>query len=192
MAFTYSKPANLAGQQNGKLTVPMVAWHGLQAHPLAQRSLLAMEAHAKKDNLQLSATGIYRSYTAQVTLFNQRYVDHYVKGQTEATATRHWNGKGYYKKLGVAAAATPGTSNHGWGLAVDFAGILPGKPLQNVLVDPDGTGPTPKYFDWLCLAAPVMDGLGQKVVVREKLGIGSIFQQILFLLPLELTKATPL
>ncbi len=63
----------------------------------------------------LKATSIHDSYRpceVQKRLFLSRYTN-----TPNGTRPRHWQGK----KPHVAAAAVPGTSNHGWGLAVDNA-----------------------------------------------------------------------
>ena len=68
------------------------------------------------DNIEISTTGCYRSYNAQVKLFLERFTLEKTDGIMKA-----FNGKNYYLKKGVAQAATPGKSNHGWGLASDLA-----------------------------------------------------------------------
>lgn len=61
--------------------------------------------------------GTYREYQSQVKLFLQRYTTTVLAGRP----TKRWQGKLYYQRPGTAMAAVPGTSNHGWGIAVDFA-----------------------------------------------------------------------
>jgi len=153
MGFTYTKPRDLQGQVNGKLTIPLELWHNFKIHPIAYRSLKAMEAHANKDKVALWATGIYRPYVTQVKMFNERYVDHYIKGETKSYTSRTWNGVGYYQRLGTAAAATPGTSNHGWALAADFATKTSSGGIRDVIFDPDNAGPIPNAYSWLTLCA---------------------------------------
>lgn len=95
------------------LEKPSYAWEALKAE-LGQLGIL------------LDSTGMYRSYKLQQTLFLDRY-------QVEPIPNRPykwWNGIKYYQKAGVAQAATPGTSNHGWGLAVDIAEQLDADPEQ--------------------------------------------------------------
>lgn len=57
-------------------------------------------------------TDSYRPYAAQEALFRRRY------RPGAGFDTRRWNGEPWHRVSG-AAAAIPGTSNHGWGLAVD-------------------------------------------------------------------------
>jgi hypothetical protein len=86
---------------------------------------LVPEAAAAWRNLQnaasaagftLTMTGAYRSYDQQVQLFNERYSTSNTGGSSKV-----WNGTQYWLKPNMAMAAVPGTSNHGWGCAVDTA-----------------------------------------------------------------------
>lgn len=65
----------------------------------------------------------YRDYQRQVDMFTSRYV----KGGSNKAKT--WNGVQWGLKPGVAMAATPGRSNHGLGLAIDFMHIN-GAPIR--------------------------------------------------------------
>jgi peptidoglycan hydrolase-like protein with peptidoglycan-binding domain len=105
---------------NGKIPLDRM----LKVAPLGSGYLIP-EAAAAWRNLQnaasaagftLTMTGAYRSYDQQVALFNERY-------STAATGggSKTWNGTTYWLKAGMAMAAVPGTSNHGWGCAVDTA-----------------------------------------------------------------------
>jgi hypothetical protein len=64
-----------------------------------------------------NATGTYRTYAQQVLLFTARYTTTPIAGRP----TKVWDGVTYWQKLNTAMAAVPGTSNHGLGLAIDFA-----------------------------------------------------------------------
>lgn len=86
---------------------------------------LVPEAAAAWRNLQnaasaagftLTMTGSYRTFDGQKSLFEQRYT----KTNTGRKA-KVWNGTTFWLKPGMAMAAVPGTSNHGWGCAVDTA-----------------------------------------------------------------------
>lgn len=120
------RPADLNGTTNGQLPArllkpvnPNTQWH---MHHIAARAWEALRAAAWANGIKLSVSGNpYRSYQQQVNLFNQRYTNTYNAGINTLQDQRTWNGVKYYKRLGVAAVATPGTSNHGWGLAVDTA-----------------------------------------------------------------------
>lgn len=123
---TVVRPNDLTGQSNGRLAAtllrpvnPNTAW---VMHHLAARAWEALRAAAWRAGVKLSVSGNpYRSYEQQVNLFLQRYTSTYDAGLNTLEDKRVWNGTTYYKRLGVAPVAVPGTSNHGWGLAVDTA-----------------------------------------------------------------------
>ena len=114
---------------------------------------------------KLRNVGDYRSFKSQLTLFESRYSDvkpivetvknYRVKKSLPPTfpdddklseyfVTRMYEDKTWYLKYGKAPSATPGTSNHGWGLAMDLAYEVKGK-----LTSMGG-----KCFNWLCGNAP--------------------------------------
>lgn len=64
----------------------------------------------------------YRSYERQEELFRQRFSETEICGRV----VKCWQGKPWWLKRDVAQVAVPGTSNHGWGLAVDFGLELDG------------------------------------------------------------------
>lgn len=117
------KPSALAGTTNGKLPESILETIlGLPVIRLLKdssaRSWKAMAAHAFRDGVALSATSIadsYRSYEIQLKIFLERYSTVPISGQP----TKHWNGKTYWLKHGMATAAVPGNSNHGDAVAVD-------------------------------------------------------------------------
>jgi len=93
-------PADLAAYGNGQIPIDSLETIGQGGHRLyapAAESYKALVAAAKLDGIDLTVTDSYRTYDQQVDL-----------------AAR----KGIYADGGLAAV--PGTSNHGWGLAVDF------------------------------------------------------------------------
>lgn len=126
------KPAVLEGQENGKLDSDILrSTPGLSGGPTvrlvetATRCWVAMTAAATAAGITLKTSSYadsYRTYQVQVTTFAARY-------QVEPTTNgyRLWDSDGngtrerWYKKDGVASAAVPGTSNHGWAIAVDVA-----------------------------------------------------------------------
>ncbi len=86
---------------------------------------LVPEAAAAWRNLQnaaaakgftLTMTGAYRTFQGQKDLFEQRYTT-----SDTGRKSKVWNNTTYWLKPGMAMAAVPGTSNHGWGCAVDTA-----------------------------------------------------------------------
>lgn len=93
-----------------------------------------MATEAKKSGITFKNEGDYRSFDRQLALFNDRYS---LKDEGRVpTITRTYNGKKYFLKKGKSPSATPGTSNHGLGLAIDI----------NVS--------DKKVANWLCLHAP--------------------------------------
>lgn len=140
------KPLDLVGKQNGRLTGKVLdtVAPNLTLHHKAARAWTAMRAAAKKDGVILDHVGGYRTYDAQVALFKARY-------QTTPTSTgevKTWNGVRYWRKPGVASAAVPGTSNHGWGLAIDAA-LKVNNMIVSITGDPDGPGPQKSGLAWL-------------------------------------------
>jgi nucleoid-associated protein YgaU len=114
------KPSALAGQENGKLDPQLLVPCGIRSFKMiapAARAMRALVAVAKQAGFDVDATGAYRSYQAQVNLFQSRYVTTELPGRP----SRVWNGVRYWQKPKTAVAAVPGTSNHGLGLAVDLA-----------------------------------------------------------------------
>lgn len=116
------KPVDLTGAKNGYL---LGEWlepaypDGDVLHHLAARAYQAMYAKARGMGIDLAITDGYRPYATQERLFRERYLDHYNPLRT-STSRKFWQDRWWYKRWGVATAAVPGTSNHGWGLAVDI------------------------------------------------------------------------
>lgn len=144
-------PASLAGQQNGKLPASLLVQPGFPGRPLARMHTLAAEAWSVmardvKNQFQevLSVTSTpdaYRTYAQQQTTFLARYTTTRLPGRP----TKIWNGVTYWQKPGTAMAATPGTSNHGWGLAADTCLWRDNQPVAITANWP--------MFSWLLLNA---------------------------------------
>jgi len=118
-------PAALAGQSNGRLASSILATVGpvTLLAATATRCWLAMVAAATDDGISLAPTSpadTYRTYAQQEALFLSRYQRDYEPGVT-SDSSKLWNGVRWWRLADVATAAVPGTSNHGWGLAVDVA-----------------------------------------------------------------------
>lgn len=148
-------PQPLSGRLNGLLPNNVLVEVGPSGRleVTTARCWRALVADAAEEGFALTWTygGCYRSLQEQEQLFLRRYTPDYLAGRNTYVSQRTWNGARWFKLLGVAAVATPGTSNHGWGLAVDVA-------LDN---DPsDGVGPndavsiTPA-LPWLVANAPL-------------------------------------
>lgn len=93
-------PLDLVGFGNGKVPSSALAPIGVGSHRLwqpAAEAFTAMVAKAKSEGVTIGVTDSYRSYASQVDLAQR---------------------KGLYSQGGLAAA--PGTSDHGWGIALDL------------------------------------------------------------------------
>jgi D-alanyl-D-alanine carboxypeptidase len=118
-------PADLATiymkQDSGKLDPTILVNVGPSGnlHHDAARAYKALAFMCMAIGLPLTYTygGTYRNYQSQVSLFLQRYTKTVLPGRP----TKVWQGVTYYQLPNTAMAAVPGTSNHGWGLAIDFA-----------------------------------------------------------------------
>ena len=92
----------------------------LSLHKYTARAFQAMQVVCfAQTGLHLSGTGAYRSFESQLTLFNQRYTPTYNPLVNVLTSQRTYQGKTWYLRRNMAPAASPGTSNHGYGIAVD-------------------------------------------------------------------------
>jgi LAS superfamily LD-carboxypeptidase LdcB len=93
-------PTDLAAYGNGKIPASALQPVGGTGHKLwapAAASMTTMMADAAKDGVHIGITDSYRPYAEQVDLAKR---------------------KGLYSQGGLAAQ--PGTSEHGWGMAVDL------------------------------------------------------------------------
>ena len=141
-------PKDIKNAKNGKLPASVLKKIdiGGQLHHLAADAFNAMTKAAKADGITFAHVGDYRSYDAQLSLFKQRYV----KGDSgdPRKITRTFEGEKWMLKKGMAPAGSPGTSNHGWGLAIDVALKVGGKLLA-ITSDPDGKGGFKNGVEWL-------------------------------------------
>lgn len=142
-------PSDLAGQRNGEINPALLrtikAPNGLLHHHAAT-AWNAMQLAAYFDGIELKHVGAYRPLPQQIALFNTRY-QATPTGRTPQV-TRTYMGKTWYLKKGVAPASSPGSSNHGWGLAIDVASCS-GARLAWLLGDGFSTSNALKYgFSW--------------------------------------------
>lgn len=133
-------PGFLAGKRNGQLPSEILEQVGPTGFlvPTAARAYRTLYVLAKSIGIDLTFTygGCYRSFTQQLNLFLSRYrpVSAVTYWATPASRRKRWHEAGnfghsstYWVKKQLAngrypaTAATPGYSNHGWGLAVDIA-----------------------------------------------------------------------
>jgi hypothetical protein len=89
---------------------------GLMFEPVSY-ALQAVIVAAAKQGITFRTVGDYRPYSDQVLLFTSRYTIEVLAGRPR----KFWQSQWWYQKPGTAMAATPGTSNHGLGLANDIA-----------------------------------------------------------------------
>lgn len=132
-------PTDVSFQSNGllrpdQLRSSMAPGHGyIQLHPLASRAFDVLQFNCWMETGQqltvVSMADAYRNYQRQEITFRARYTDSY-NPVTCTSSTKYWQGKTWWLKRGNAMAATPGTSNHGWGLAFDAAWWVEVKPGQ--------------------------------------------------------------
>ena len=139
-------PADLINASNGNLATPPLTAVDFPGRGQGRLHVNAWRAFRAMANACLVATGMvltvtsvadaYRSYKNQLTAFLARYepVSATTYYLTSKSKRKHWpNAKNlgyssnYWRlKPGYAMVAVPGTSNHGWGLALDIAIVLNG------------------------------------------------------------------
>ena len=129
-------PSALSRTPNGVLPLAVLRKckaGGLLYKPVA-KSFNEMYAKAKAEGIKLVSVGSYRDYDKQHALFMSRYS---LKDTGRVPqVTRKFDGRVWYLNKGVSPCASPGTSNHGYGLAVDL-------DVSN-----------PKVYAWLDANAP--------------------------------------
>lgn len=129
-------PSDLRGVPNGdvpaRLLKPIEPSGRL--HWRAARSYAYLRALAAQERLVLGQVGDYRPLAQQVALFEAR-MRTFPDAKRQKQVTRTWNGVTYYLHSG-GAVASPGTSNHGLGLALDFCLILPNGTKTTITAKP--------------------------------------------------------
>lgn len=131
-------PSTLRNQRNGQLSSDLLVEIGVPGALMertAARAFRAMLAEMRRGGFQPRQVGHYRTFQQQLNLFVSRYREA-TSAEFSATPSQHrkrWDGATQHgfnsvfwvKKLingrYPATAATPGNSNHGWGLALDLA-----------------------------------------------------------------------
>jgi LAS superfamily LD-carboxypeptidase LdcB len=114
-------PPDLRGVTNGEL--PRKLLKPIQPsgrlHHWAAESWEMLRLKALEEKLVLAQVGDYRPLDQQIALFKTR-MRTFPDAKRQTQTTRRWNGEVWYLHTG-APVATPGTSNHGLGLAIDAA-----------------------------------------------------------------------
>lgn len=110
------RPSDLHDQANGMLEPHLLApVEGDTMHHLAAQSWRAMQSAARADGVRIAVgADAYRPLSVQHAI----WVSRYRKVATWRPGARKYQGSWWVHVYG-ATAAIPGTSNHGWGLAVD-------------------------------------------------------------------------
>lgn len=130
---------------NGKLTAAMLKnvktggrmWTG------AADAFNLLYDDALAAGFKLRNIGDFRPFEDQLAMFKDRYS---LKDDgRKPTITRNYEGKTWYLKSGKSPSGTPGTSNHGLGLAIDL-----GLDQKGKIVNLGGT----KAYEWMCENAP--------------------------------------
>lgn len=138
----WRKPAGLAKYSNGELPAAILAkipngGTGIQAYLWtgAAWPFAIMFEMAKRDGIKLRSTGKqYRPLKAQEALFYERMSP--TDTGRVPPVKRRYKGRWWWLRKGKAPVATPGTSVHGWGCAVDL-------DVRNR-----------KTYEWLCANGP--------------------------------------
>lgn len=150
---TFPRPADLTGAINGMLpgsvldTVRAAEGWSDELHHEAAQAWNRLVAAAAGAGFQLTFTDCYRDVRAQEILFRARFTVIPTPGQP----TVIWQGRTWWLRKdpatgrSLAWANRPGTSNHGWGLAVDAARAVLGSKAQPF---------TASMFEWLEAMAP--------------------------------------
>lgn len=155
ISSTVKLPSTLSGFSNGQLPSEVLSLIGVgnaYMEKTAARAFRAMFAEARTLGFEIRQVGDYRSFTEQLNLFLSRYkpVDYEVYRTTESKHRKYWpeatsygyNSKWWIKRdFRYATAAVPGTSNHGWGLALDIA--------EELDTDPTPEGISQRFVTWL-------------------------------------------
>jgi LAS superfamily LD-carboxypeptidase LdcB len=134
-------PKDMAQISNGEVPANLlgnIKPYG-QVHHKAARCWEAMRQAALADGLTLSHVGALRTLKEQQSLFKQRY-SLKDEGRTP-TITRKYQGKTWYLKKNCSPAGTPGTSKHGFAVAIDVCAVINKKNV--------GLGSAPKHVAWL-------------------------------------------
>jgi LAS superfamily LD-carboxypeptidase LdcB len=137
-------PAEIVKVGNGNLTPKMMkkVKTGGQMWKPAADAFNRLYADALAAGYKLRNVGDYRPISGQEAMFNDRYSLKDLGRKPQVTRT--YKGKTWYLKPGKSPSGVPGTSNHGFGLAIDL-----GYEKGGALVSMGG-----KCFDWMCENAP--------------------------------------
>ncbi|HVL91851.1 MAG TPA: D-alanyl-D-alanine carboxypeptidase family protein [Acidimicrobiales bacterium] len=126
------RPDDLQGRTNGGLPTDLLRQvkDVGQLHHLAARAWTAMRIAAEADGVELNPRfpgNAYRPFEQQERIFRDRYraedTDEGRRLRVQRRPHKMFQGKRWYQRPNTAEAASPGSSNHGWGLAVDVDSV---------------------------------------------------------------------
>lgn len=119
-------PTDLAATSNGIInpkvhtTISLADGTRSTMHHRAAAALHAMDqALLEATGYHLGSVGMWRPYAVQEAGFRRSYLDHYDPARCTLNHQRTWLGLSWYLLKGTLPKATPGRSEHGWGLAND-------------------------------------------------------------------------
>ncbi|AMM19953.1 hypothetical protein AX769_07015 [Frondihabitans sp. PAMC 28766] len=151
-AAAYQQPDAWGGFTNGNIPTSRLA-------PVADGSHVRADAAVAYNSMAaafqsafhkpLSVTQGYRPLKQQLSIFESRYTPH----KNKVAGSVFWAGLYWTLNKGQSVAAAPGTSVHGWALAIDFSsGVQTAGSAQKKWADKNG--PT---FGWF----PIGNSFGE-------------------------------
>lgn len=155
--YANKMPSDLKGHTNGKVPDNLLVDIGKRnskMHHTAYRGWKCLMWHAEKAGFKWDLASIDpRTYQRQQEIFDGRtypvsgrYLPESMWGNGKKFVSppdiRNWNGERWKRLAGTASAAVPGTSPHGWALAVDLAEAKPDNSYPPY-------GITEKFAKWL-------------------------------------------
>lgn len=115
-------------QENGKLSLSTLTRLSVGGYltTAAANSFERLRLAGARDGVNVTITSTadaYREYAIQERIFTERYLPTYTEYAPGKVDKRYWQGRYWFRRAGTAAAAVPGTSNHGWAIAIDIANV---------------------------------------------------------------------
>lgn len=115
-------------QENGKLSLSTLTRLSVGGYltTAAANSFERLRLAGARDGVNVTITSTadaYREYAIQERIFTERYLPTYTQYAPGKVDRRLWQGRYWFRRAGTAAAAAPGTSNHGWAIAIDIANV---------------------------------------------------------------------
>lgn len=144
-------PPDLVSAPNGRLSSQLVEVafagrpSGARLHLQAARAWWALvDACLKATGVLLTVTSnadAYRNYTIQLNAFLTRYEPisrvTWLVTSTSRRRTFSYGGNTFWRlRSGMSPSATPGTSNHGWGLAIDVCELMANGSVRSISASP--------------------------------------------------------